>query len=43
MGQKLRGAPRLLFANERFRLDDIAEEKKFSLADAKFSLLQIGV
>ena len=43
MSQKLRGAPRLLFGNGCFWLDDIAEVKKISLADAKFIFLQIGV
>ena len=45
MSQKLRGAPRLLFGNGCFYLDDIAEvkKKKFSLADAKLNFLQIVV
>ena len=45
MSQKLRGTPRLLFRNGCFWLDDIAELKIlfFSLADAKFNFLQIGV
>ena len=43
MSKKLRGAPRLLFGNGCFWLDDIAEVKKKSLADTKFNFLQIGM
>ena len=45
ISQKLRGAPRLLFSNGCIWLDDIAEVIIFffSLADAKFNFLQIGV
>ena len=43
MSQKLREAPMLLFGNGCDCLDDYAEVKKISLADAKFHFLQIGV
>ena len=45
MSSKMRGAPRLSFGNGCVWLDDYAEVKifVFSLADAKFNFLQIGV